>query len=158
MEQSIVQSVERTFTIVELLSLHTRGLGLLEIAKETGLHKSTTHRLLSCLAQMGYVVQDECTSLYRLSLKLFEVSSRMIDSNDLLTIAKPYLDRLSKTVGEAVHLVIPSQSSIVYLYKVDSFNTATVRMSSRVGLSIYVHFLDIKLAPHAELHVCFATL
>ncbi len=136
MEQPIVQSVERTFKIVELLTIHTRGLGLLEIAKETGLHKSTAHRLLSCLIQMGYIVQDESTSLYRLSLKLFELSSRLVDGTDLLATSKPYLDKLSQITNEAVHLVIPSDVNIVYVYKVDAFNGSTVRMASRVGLSI----------------------
>lgn len=131
-----MQSVERTFKIVELLSLHTRGLGLLEVAKETALHKSTAHRLLSCLIQMGYVIQDELTGLYRLSLKLFELSSRLVDSTDLLAIAKPYLDSLSQISSEAVHLVIPSEVNIVYVYKVDAYNSSTVRMASRVGLSI----------------------
>lgn len=132
----VVQSVERTFKIVELLSKNPKGMGLIAISTNVSLHKSTAHRLLSCLIQMGYVLQDDSTGIYRLSLKLFELSSNLINSTDLLSGAKPPLDRLSQLVQEAVHLVVPSDANIVYIYKVDEFNSSNVRMASRVGLNI----------------------
>ena len=135
-QQPIVQSVERTFQIMETLAESPKGLGLLEVSKGVGLHKSTTHRLLSCLIQMGYATQDSMTGAYKLTFKLFELSSRLVEGTDLLSACKPHLDRLSALSEEAVHLVIPSDTNIVYIYKVDAANKSAVRMSSRVGLSI----------------------
>lgn len=135
-EAGVVQSVERTFKIIEILSQNPKGMGLLAVSNSAELHKSTTHRLLSCLIQMGYVFQDEGSGIYRLTLKLFEISSRLVNSTDLLSGAKPHLDRLSQLVEEAVHLVVPSGTNIVYIYKVDEFNPSNVRMASRVGLNI----------------------
>lgn len=135
-QQSVVQSVERTFLIIEILANNPKGLGLLEISKLAGLHKSTAHRLLSCLIQMGYAAQDSMTGAYKLSFKLFALSSRMVEGMDILSVCRPHLDRLSTLSEEAVHLVIPSETSIVYIYKVDAVNKNAVRMSSRVGLSI----------------------
>lgn len=135
-QQPVVQSVERTFLIIETLAANPKGMGLLEISKLVGLHKSTTHRLLSCLIQMRYATQDSMTGMYKLTFKLFELSSRLVEGTDLLSACKPHLDRLSALSEEAVHLVIPSETNIVYIYKVDAVNKSAVRMSSRVGLSI----------------------
>lgn len=136
MEQTTVQSVERTFTLIELLSRRPKGMQLAEISRETGLHKSTAHRLLACLMQMGYVSQDGISGSYRLTLKLFETSSRVVQEIDILSASKDYLDRLSETTQESVHLVVPSGTKIVYIYKVDRAPHGNVRMSSRIGLSI----------------------
>ena len=102
-----------------------------ELAEETGLAKSTVHRLLASLVGLGYVVQDEENGHYRLTLKMFELSSGIVDSMDIMGVAKAHLERLSQRTGEAVHLVIRDGRDIVYIYKTES---GPMRMSSRVGL------------------------
>ena len=111
-EKSGVQSVERIFQLIEHLAAHPTGVSLQRLAEETGLAKSTVHRLLASLVGLGYVVQDEENGHYRLTLKMFELSSGIVDS-------------------EAVHLVIRDGRDIVYIYKTES---GPMRMSSRVGL------------------------
>ena len=53
-EQGGVQSVARIFGIIEVLAAHPAGVGLQKLAAEAGLAKSTTHRLLASLVQLGY--------------------------------------------------------------------------------------------------------
>ena len=55
---SAVQSADRLFGILELLSFHGRGLSLAQICKDTALPKATASRMLSALVTHGYVVQD----------------------------------------------------------------------------------------------------
>lgn len=57
-DNSSVQSVERTFDIIENLSSAPQGLTLLELSSDVGLPKSTVHRLLSTLTGRGYITQD----------------------------------------------------------------------------------------------------
>ena len=83
------------------------------------------------LVGLGYVVQDEENGHYRLTLKMFELSSGIVDSMDIMGVAKAHLERLSQRTGEAVHLVIRDGRDIVYIYKTES---GPMRMSSRVGL------------------------
>ncbi|MEF9969302.1 MAG: IclR family transcriptional regulator [Ruthenibacterium sp.] len=130
-----VQSVARIFTIIEVLSVHTKGASLQDISKESGFAKSTTHRLLASLVTLGYVVQDSFTTHYRLTMKMFELSSGIVNDMDVLSVAKPHLDRLARHTGEAVHLVIQDGVDIVYLYKAEG-GAGTMRMSSHVGLRI----------------------
>ena len=130
-EKGGVQSVERIFQLIEHLAAHPTGVSLQRLAEETGLAKSTVHRLLASLVGLGYVVQDEENGHYRLTLKMFELSSGIVDSMDIMGVAKAHLERLSQRTGEAVHLVIRDGRDIVYIYKTES---GPMRMSSRVGL------------------------
>jgi DNA-binding IclR family transcriptional regulator len=130
-EKSGVQSVERIFQLIEHLAAHPTGVSLQRLAEETGLAKSTVHRLLASLVGLGYVVQDEENGHYRLTLKMFELSSGIVNSMEIMDVAKAHLERLSQRTGEAVHLVIRDAQDIVYIYKTES---GPMRMSSRVGL------------------------
>lgn len=132
-ENSSVQSVERTFDIIEVLSPAPQGLTLLELASAVGLPKSTVHRLLSTLGNRGYIAQDPESKKYLLTLKLFEISSHSLTGYDILSVARPYIQHLSRITNEAVHLVIKEGREVVYIYKEDSSNN-TVRMASHIGL------------------------
>lgn len=39
-------------------------------------------------------------------MKMFELSSGIVNDMDIMSVAKPHLDKLSRHTGEAVHLVI----------------------------------------------------
>ena len=130
-EKGGVQSVERIFQLIEQLESHPAGASLQRLAQETGLAKSTVHRLLASLVSLGYAAQEPETGRYRLTLKMFELSSGIVNSMEIMDVAKAHLERLSQRTGEAVHLVIRDARDIVYIYKTES---GPMRMSSRVGL------------------------
>lgn len=127
-----VQSVARIFSLIEILSVHPSGASLQTISTESKLAKSTTHRLLSSLVALGYVVQDSFSTHYRLTLKMFELSSGIVNDMDIVSVAKPHLDKLSRRTGEAVHLVIQDNLDVVYIYKAEPGLGG--RMRSQVGL------------------------
>lgn len=131
--QPIVQSLDRAFGLIEALSLSPDGMLLMELSAVTGLHKSTAHRLLAALIGLGYVKKEDATNKYRLTLKLFELSGRVVDNIDVLEIAKAPLEQLRNTTQEAVHLVVREGIDIVYVHKVDSRNSS-IRMFSRIGM------------------------
>ena len=126
-----MQSVERTLTIMELLSDYNEGLGLTDISSKVNLHKSTVHRLLGTLIYMGYVVQDPSSNKYRISLKLYEIGAKRVDSIGVLSASKPFTKVLMENTNEVVHLVVRDGNSIVYIDKVEANNT--IIMASRVG-------------------------
>ena len=130
-EKNGVQSVERIFTIIETLAAQPHGMTLQAVAKNAGLAKSTAHRLLSSLITLGYAMQDGETGQYKLTLKMFELSSGVVNEMDILSVAKPHLDRLAARTGEVIHLVVRDGVDVVYLYKAE---TGGMRMGSRAGL------------------------
>ena len=131
--QSGVQSLDRAFGLLEALSLRPEGMGLMELCEACGLHKSTVHRLLAALTALGYVGKAADGVRYRLTLRLVELSGRIVDGFDVTQAAKPVLDRLRDSAGETVHLVVRDGCDIVYTYKAESTD-ASYRMASRIGL------------------------
>ena len=127
----LVQSIDRALTIIEVLSDYNDGLGITEISSLVNLHKSTVHRLLSTLIHKGYVVQEEESSKYKITFKLFELGSKKVHKLDLLKISRPYTKMLMESVNEVVHLIIREETDIVYIDKVEANNT--ISMASRIG-------------------------
>lgn len=126
-----IQSIHRASQIMAAIAEHSNSISLTELSKIVDLHKSTVHRILGTLIEIGYVQQNPTNSHYELTIKLFEIGSSVIRNNSLTTIAKPYLRQLRDLSGEVVHLVVPDSGEIVYIDKVESIHT--LRMHSYVG-------------------------
>ena len=52
MAKETIQSVERTFQVIELLA-EKGAMGVREIGHETGLHSTVVHRVLGTLVDLG---------------------------------------------------------------------------------------------------------
>jgi IclR family KDG regulon transcriptional repressor len=125
----LVNAAVRVFSILERLS-RGRSMGLEEISREVGLAKPTVYRFLQTLQELGYVRRDE-RDRWALTLKMFMVGSRILDNLDLIAVARPVAEELSKDLGEAVHMGVIEGDSAVYVLKIES--RYTIRMFSRVG-------------------------
>ena len=134
----VVQVVIRTMSIVETLAKSKGSLGITQIAKETELSKATVSRLLNTLMVSGYVQRESRTREYKLGLKFLEISSSIIERQDIRDIARPYLNRLSNATKEIVHLAIMDRDEIVYIDKVEGGEHA-VRIFSVVGKRSPMH-------------------
>lgn len=128
-----VQSVDRVLDILEILSSAPFGMTLSDLAVASGLHVSTAHRLVNALVERGYAMKEPVSGKYRLTLRTFEIGSRVSGVWNLLSAAKPYLEELAAVSQEAVHLVERDGNCVVYLYKAEPFRQM-VRMSSHTGL------------------------
>ena len=133
LENKSVQSADRLIDIIEARSNHPRGIALAALSLEVDLHKSTIHRFLATLLSKGYVVKDGETTRYRLTMRMFEIGSRVLGGANILSIARPILENLAGETDEAVHMVVRDGNEIVYIYKEESSNSM-IRMSSKVGL------------------------
>lgn len=129
-----VQSVDRVLDIIEVLSTEQDGLGVTTIANKVGLHKSTAHRLLTTLANRGYVAKTG-EGNYKIGLKLIEAVSCYINSLELQTEARPYLMQLTGELGLTSHLGILDRDMVVYIEKMDV--VSSIRMYSQIGLRMH---------------------
>ena len=127
----MVQSVDRALRILELLKEHPSGLGVTEVGNFLEVAKSTAHRLLLSLERHGYVQKVERDSTYRLGLKFIEMNYFVVKHLNIVEVAKPIIEKLSKDTGEIVHLVMLDGQQVVYIDKVD--NQSAIRIYSQVG-------------------------
>src|SRR5256885_12707015 len=69
-----VQVLERMFTLIDVLASREEAVSLKEISERTGLHPSTTHRILNDLAIGRFVDRPESGS-YRLGMRFLELGN-----------------------------------------------------------------------------------
>src|SRR3954467_6239532 len=95
------QSLSRGFKILDCLSTSDGPLSVSEVARRTGLHRATAHRILTVLLQMGYVHKDSRSALYSTAFYLHTFGR--IDSiiAAIRRHAAPYLKQLSFGLGGA---------------------------------------------------------
>lgn len=139
--ENVVKSVSRALDIIQLVSLKKGGLGVTEISKQIDINKSSVYRILSTLAQYGYIEQDESTGRYKLGYKFLEISSKLLDSIDLRAEARPFLQELENETNEVIHLVVYDQGEVVYIEKLEG--TETLRMHSKVGKRAPMHCTSV---------------
>lgn len=132
MEKGGVQSLDRAFTLLELLCKSPGGMAIHQISEVTGLHKSTVHRLLGAMMEWGYV-RKSGEAVYRAGMRICELSDYVQENLNLVELAREPMERLSRRTGETVHLVERDGDEVVYIYKVDSIHGA-IRMVSRIGM------------------------
>lgn len=118
-----VQSISRVFGIIELLGNSGAGMTISTLCDETGLHKSTVHRLLNALKSLGYVAQEN-SGLYRLSFKLCHLSRQIINSVSLVNVARRHIKGLSDNSKETAYLMMREKDHAVYLHREDYAKTA----------------------------------
>ena len=117
-----VQSIDRVFDILELLSSEHEGLSLTAISERLDLPVSTVFRLLSVLRTRNYVEKNDSTNVYRLGLGFVELTSLYLSNIELKTEAQPYLRHLSRSTGQVVFMGIEQDGELVYIDKYEEFN------------------------------------
>ena len=153
-----VQSVERTFAIIE--ALKERGaLGIAELAEQLSLDRSTVHRLLSTLRHLGYVNQDPETLKYSNSLKFFDIGNSVQRSFGLAVTARPFMKALADETGEGVNLAVLQSYCMVYLEKIESSATISVNVPLGAYIPAYCTGLGKMLLsglPDEEIRAVFS--
>lgn len=127
----LVKSLRKAFQIIEFLASRESPANLSVIASVCGFPVPTAYRMLMSLCSMGYVKKLD-NGTYKLSAKLFELSSSMIYNTSLVNIVRPHLDKLSFCANETVHLAIRDENSIIIIYKI-SKAVGPFQMASKIG-------------------------
>lgn len=107
--------IGKIIAILEALSTSSGRMGLSELARESGVAKSTVHRLCLDLSQQGIV--DRVGDGWCLGPKLFELGQRVPARRRLRDITLPYLEDLYIATKHTVHLAALERDNVVYVEK-----------------------------------------
>jgi len=135
-QQSQIQSLDRAFTIIEIIANTQEPLSLKVITERANLPKPTVYRILSSLEIWGYVDQDDNKS-YKLGTKFMLLGSKVLEGLEITKIARPFLKELNNQTNETIFLGVIDKGRGLYLDKLDS--THSVRLVSRIGSRNYLH-------------------
>lgn len=114
-----LKSLMKIMRVLECFSVNERALSLSEICEKTGFPRSTTHRLMASLKEVGFLDQDRERDKYRLGLKLFELGNIVLMNLDLHREARPIVESLKRMSGQMVHLAIFDGQSAVVIHRAD---------------------------------------
>jgi DNA-binding IclR family transcriptional regulator len=132
-----IKVFDRIILLLDQFTPAEPELGIVQLARATGLTKSTVHRLLAALEQHRLVEQDVNTRKYRLGMRLFELGSRAVARIDVPLRANSALTQLVAATGETCNIGILDRGQILYVAKVDGWHS--LRMPSEVGTRLDAH-------------------
>jgi len=138
---SIAGTVDKALRIVDFLSNTGRETGIIEIARNLKINKSTVQRIVNTLCRYGYLQQNLESRKYKVGLKFLEISSQILQEMDLRRVARPFLEELRDITRETVHLMILDGTMGVYIDTIES--PQRIRMVSPVGTREELHFSSV---------------
>ena len=112
-EEDGIRSVNRAASLLLALGDADGEVGVTELARRLGLHKSTASRLLSTLQKRGLVQHADDSGKYRLGLAIVRLGSHAEKTLDLRSIAMPELEAVARSVKETVTLGVLQDDSVV---------------------------------------------
>ena len=113
-EPSFITILGRAFTIMEELLKSDKPLGVSELARLTGIPKANTFRIMKTLEELKAVSPKE--DGYILGSKMIELGAGAKHNDEFMLVAKPYLQKLSKTCEETVNLGIMFQDYVLFIH------------------------------------------
>jgi DNA-binding IclR family transcriptional regulator len=119
-EKSRIQTYHKMMDVLGCFSSVERKLSLAQIAQAANLPRTTVHRILTALRDIGFIEQDSRGADYVLGVRLFELGSLALANMDLHRESKPFVDRLARTSGEAVHLGVFDGLQVVVVTREDN--------------------------------------
>lgn len=100
-----VQSIDRAVQLITVIAdSGADGLRFSDIVAETGLHKTTVHRILATLGNQRWTEQNPETGRYRLGLEFVALGLLGADRDNLIKFAKPHLSHLVELTEDTVYL------------------------------------------------------
>ena len=146
-------AIAKAFGLLDAMSLAKGPSRLSALAASLGLQKSTVHRILGELIDLGFVEQDVATGMYRPTLRTWEIGTAVVADLPVKQVAATTLHQLHTATGETVSLSVRSGDDALYLDKLVSPRPRrfTTRVGSRVPLPVVASgTMLLAHAPDAE--------
>ena len=141
-----VQSVERVFELLELITDAGGEVTLSELSASTDLPLPTIHRHLRTLVMKGYARQLP-NRRYALGPRLIRLGEGA--NKQLGALARPQLKMLVDRLGETSNMAVLDSDMVVYIAQVPSSHS--MRMFTEVGRRAHTHDTGVGKAILAQL-------
>ncbi len=129
-------TVSKALQVLQAFSYEHPVLGVSELSRRLGMGKSSVHRVLTTLAEQGFVTKT-ADDRYRLGLKLHELGQLVVSSLELRQVAHAPIERLHAESGETVHVAVLEGADAMYVHRIEA--QSTLRTFSRVGRRVPAH-------------------
>ena len=128
-EKSQVQVIARAAAILRALEEETAGLSLGQIAQRVGLARSTVQRIVAALLAEKLVMAASPNGRVRLGPTILRLAASV--RTDFVSVARPFLTKLSNELHETVDLATVKKDHLVFIDQV--IGPQRLRTVSAVG-------------------------
>lgn len=145
---NLLQTSKLSFEIIEQIK-KSGEIGPTQLADELDATKSTIHRHLASLVDLGYLLKED--GRYSLSLRFLDLGDRARAQYGLLEVVKPELDELVTDIEERAQFMVVENNQAVYLYQTK--HSSGIYSGSHIGTHNPLHATAIGkayLSAHQE--------
>jgi DNA-binding IclR family transcriptional regulator len=135
--RAAVPGLERGLNILRLFRRGRAAISPPEIARELGIPRSTVHRLMQTLEEMGFLRRVEHGGSYALGPAVLTIGFEYLGSLDIVELSNPVLARLRDATNCSTHLAVRNGREVVYLSRHPTRAAVTSNVS--VGSSLPAH-------------------
>lgn len=133
-EAGTVKTTGTAFRIIEALAREDGG-HVTELASEIGVAKSTIHRHLSSLEDLGYVVKEG--DRYRLGFRFLKLGEHTRTRSDTYQLAKQQVKNIAEQTDERAQFIVEEHGEAVYVFR--ETGEHAVQTDSEIGKRIPLH-------------------
>jgi IclR family pca regulon transcriptional regulator len=134
------QSLERGLAILNCFTPDLPALGIADFADTLGMSRSTTHRYVITLKELGYLEQVKGRK-YRLALSVIDLGMSAMSSMGIIEHSRPLLQELRVRTGYTASLAVIDGTNILYVERSPSLRRGQrkVDLGLAVGSRLPVH-------------------
>lgn len=135
-DKSYVESIAKGMEVLSYVIHSQNAVGISRISKDLGLSMGSVQRVTNTLHRLGYLRKDKTSHGYTPGHKTLGMGLAITKDIDLKRIAHPYLEELSRAIGETVNLAIFDGTGIVYVdrIKTEQIININLHIGSRLPL------------------------
>jgi IclR family KDG regulon transcriptional repressor len=124
-------TVAKALDVLDQVAAFGRPVRFSELLDQSPFPKATLYRLVQTLTQQNMLLFDAERQTYAPGVRLVRLAHAAWAQSSLAPIARPYLDRLSSSVGETVHLAQLDNGQVLYVDKRNAVRP--IEMFSQAG-------------------------
>jgi DNA-binding IclR family transcriptional regulator len=124
-----VPALERGLNILRLFKRARPSISPPEMARELKIPRSTVHRLVAALEEMGFLRRLEGGGAYALGPAVLNIGFEYLGSLDIVELSNPVLAALRDETDCSTHLAIRNGTEMVYLSRHASRGAITSNVS-----------------------------
>ena len=133
---SSIQVIDRVAQLLDAIASYDKPVSLKQLAQDSGLHPSTTFRILASLHHHGFIDRDG-VGHYQVGVRLLQLGSRVQGRLDMRRDALPIMRWLSEEIKETVNLIVREGDQVVYVERVTPHRM--MRVEQTIGGHMPLH-------------------
>jgi len=124
-------TILKAMRVIETLA-DSGPMGVSEMSRRLGMHKSVVSRVLSTLKSHSFVRTLPDSGHYDLGLRVFELGQTVIERLPFRKMVIGHVEGLARETGETAYAGTFNHGEVVYLY--DAVSRQAIRLGPRAGL------------------------